>query len=44
MLAESLGKLRANEEDIVYIGRELMMSYVVAAVTQFNTRNSNMIA
>lgn len=38
---ESLGRLEANAEDVVHIGRKPVISYVVAAVTQFNRRNSN---
>ncbi|MBU7046288.1 MAG: DNA-binding protein Alba [Theionarchaea archaeon] len=38
---EPLERLRANEEDVVYIGRKPVISYVLAAVTQFNTGNSN---
>jgi len=32
-----------KDEDVVYIGRKPVMSYVLAAVTQFNTGNSNKV-
>jgi len=36
-------KEKAKDEDVVYIGRKPVMSYVLAAVTQFNTGNSNKV-
>jgi hypothetical protein len=42
MSAEKLMKGYKNE-DIVYIGRKSVMSYVLAAVTQFNTDDSNKV-
>ncbi|MGC1121893.1 MAG: DNA-binding protein Alba [Candidatus Methanofastidiosia archaeon] len=32
-----------TDEDVVYIGKKPVMSYVLAAVTQFNTGNSNKV-
>lgn len=37
-------KENVKDEDVVYIGRKPVMSYVLAAVTQFNARNSNKVA
>lgn len=34
---------KVKDEDVVYIGRKPVMSYVLAAVTQFNTGNSNKV-
>jgi DNA-binding protein len=36
-------KEKVKDEDVVYIGRKPVMSYVLAAVTQFNTGNSNKV-
>ena len=38
-----LERLKAKDEDVVYIGRKSVISYVLAAVTQFNTGNSNKV-
>ncbi|MBU7012384.1 MAG: DNA-binding protein Alba [Theionarchaea archaeon] len=32
-----------KDEDVVYVGRKPVMSYVLAAVTQFNTGNSQKV-
>ena len=39
----SLERLKVKDEDVVYIGRQPVMSYVLAAVTQFNTGNSQKV-
>ncbi|KYK37052.1 MAG: DNA-binding protein Alba [Theionarchaea archaeon] len=36
-------KETVKDEDVVYIGRKPVMSYVLAAVTQYNTGNSNKV-
>ena len=36
-------KEEVKDEDIVYIGRKPVMSYVLAAVTQINIRDSNKV-
>lgn len=40
---ELLGRLEAEDETIVHIGTKPAISYVIAAVTQFNTGNSNKV-
>jgi DNA-binding protein len=40
---ESLGRLEAKDEPIVTIGGEPAIIYVIAAITQLNTKNSNKI-
>jgi DNA-binding protein len=42
-MPEKKTKAKVKDEDIVYIGRKPVMSYVLAAVTQFSTGNSNMV-
>jgi DNA-binding protein len=34
---------KVKDDDVVYVGRKPVMSYVLAAVTQFNTGNSNKV-
>ncbi len=34
---------KVKDEDVVYIGKKPVMSYVLAAVTQINTGNSNKV-
>jgi DNA-binding protein len=34
---------KVKDDDVVYIGRKPVMSYVLAAVTQFNTGDSNRV-
>jgi DNA-binding protein len=42
-MPEKKSKQDVKDEDVVYIGRKPVMSYVLAAVTQFNTGNSNKV-
>lgn len=42
-MPEKKTKQEVKDEDVVYIGRKPVMSYVLAAVTQFNTGNSNKV-
>ncbi len=42
-MAEKKAKEKVKDEDVVYIGRKPVMSYVLAAVTQFNTGNANKV-
>lgn len=42
-MAEKKPKEKAKDDDVVYIGRKPVMSYVLAAVTQFNIGNSNKV-
>jgi DNA-binding protein len=42
-MPEKKAKKEVKDEDVVYIGRKPVMSYVLAAVTQFNTGNSNKV-
>jgi DNA-binding protein len=42
-MPEKKTKQEVKDEDVVYIGKKPVMSYVLAAVTQFNTGNSNKV-
>ena len=42
-MPEKKAKKEVKDDDVVYIGRKPVMSYVLAAVTQFNTGNSNKV-
>ena len=42
-MPEKKTKQEVKDEDVVYIGRKPVMSYVLAAVTQFNIGNSNKV-
>jgi DNA-binding protein len=42
-MPEKKAKEKVKDEDVVYIGRKPVMSYVLAAVTQFNIGNSNKV-
>jgi DNA-binding protein len=42
-MPEKKSKQEVKDDDVVYIGRKPVMSYVLAAVTQFNTGNSNKV-
>ena len=42
-MPEKKAKEKVKDENVVYIGGKSVMSYVLAAVTQFNTGNSNKV-
>ncbi len=42
-MPEKKTKEKAKDEDVVYIGRKPVMSYVLAAVTQFNIGDSDKV-
>jgi len=42
-MPEKKAKEKVKDEDVVYVGRKPVMSYVLAAVTQFNTGNSQKV-
>lgn len=42
-MPEKKSKQEVKDDDVVYIGRKPVMSYVLAAVTQFNTGDSNKV-
>ena len=42
-IKESLGRLEVTDEPIVTIGEEPAIIYVITAITQLNTKNSNKI-
>jgi DNA-binding protein len=42
-MPEKKTKEKVKDEDVVYIGRKPVMSYVLATVTQFNIGDSNKV-
>ena len=42
-MPEKKSKEKVKDEDVVYVGRKPVMSYVLAAVTQFDTGNSQKV-